>query len=316
MTARTKRLVFRDERRLEDYLKVHLPLLLSTLGQDLLIIGRQVGGIDLLAIDAAGVIYIIELKLNGASPAVIAQVVDYRRWIKRLNREELIRMVADGRLHVDLADAFQRHFGRPLVETVNESQVIMIIAASIRGRTARAILELEDSGYSMTTFRYVVQSDAVSLVPCCLDDQDVETLQPERRTPAPRKASTAPASYRSPSYTVHIDLEIRWFWKSHAHHFTGPIVTFKFVYEQYEQWVRAQGSEGLQLPLRTGWHFSRQLAAITAESGEWTRAFLPPGSNMNTLATLTSPPSTRTRRDAKHWIVAYMRNPLYQASAA
>ncbi|TFB59029.1 hypothetical protein E3N86_12365 [Cryobacterium sp. Hz7] len=320
VTARTRRLVFRAETNLESYLKFHLPFLLSLLGQDLLIIGRQVrtvgGRIDLLAIDANGVIYIIELKLNEASPAIITQVLAYRRGIKRLNREGIIRLVADGDLNVDLTDAFQRHFGNPLPETVNESQVLMIIAASIHRRTAQSILELKDGGYSISAFRYAIQSDAVSLIPCCRDDQDMEALHPETRPPALRRTPTVSASSRAQIYKVHIDLEIRWFWKSHAQHFTGPIVTFRFVYEQYEKWVHRQGSEGLQLPVRTYGQFGRQLPALMAERGEWTPVYIAPGSSMNTLATLTSPPSTRTQRDANHWIAAYLRNPVYQASAA
>lgn len=267
------------------------------------------GDIDLLAIDATGVIYIIELKLNEASPIIIAQVLDYRNWIKRLNRKEVIRLVADGDLHVDLTTAFQRHFGHPLPETVNESQVLMIIAASIHRRTAHSILELKDEGYSIRAFRYAVQPD-VSLISCCRDDQDMEALHAETRPPALRKAWTVPASYRAQSYRVHIDVNIRRFWLSHAHHFTEPVVLFRFVYEQYEQWFRTQRSEGLELSLRTEGQFSRQLAAITAESYAWTRVFLAPGSNMKTLATLMSPPSTRTRRDADHRIVAYLRNPV------
>lgn len=40
VTARTRRLVFLAEKDLEDYLEVRLSLLVSRLGQDLLIIGR------------------------------------------------------------------------------------------------------------------------------------------------------------------------------------------------------------------------------------------------------------------------------------
>ena len=73
MSIRTRRLVLRTESDLEDYLQVHLSLHLSLLGLNLLVTGRQVdttagGIIDLLAIDATGVIYIIELKLGQAPP--------------------------------------------------------------------------------------------------------------------------------------------------------------------------------------------------------------------------------------------------------
>ena len=320
VTARTRRLVFRFETKLEDYLLVQLSLLLSRQGADLLIIGRQVKSlgrrIDLLAIDATGVIYIIELKLNAASPSIIAQVLAYRRGIKRLNRQELIRLVADGPLHINLTNAFQRHFGRPLPEAVNESQVLMIIAASIPRMTAHAILDLKDASYSITTFRYVVESNAVSLIPCCRDDQDVEALHAETLPSALRKRSTDQVSHVSPPYGVPIDDSVREFWLTRAHLFTSPIVLFSFVCEQYDEWVRSQAAEGRQLSLRQTGLFGRQLSAITAESAEWTHTFVAPGSNMNTLATLTSPPSTRTQRDANHWIAAYLRNPVCQESEA
>lgn len=152
VTGQTGPPVFRVEKDLEDYLEAHL----SLPGQDLLIIGRQVktvgGVIDLLAIDSTGVIYIIELKLNAASPSVIGQVLGYRRSIKRLNREKIVRLVADCDPKIDLVESFQRHFGHPLPETVNESQVLMIIAASIDPKTANVILELLEEGYPVTTF--------------------------------------------------------------------------------------------------------------------------------------------------------------------
>jgi hypothetical protein len=321
VTARTKRLAFRFETKLEDYLLVQLSLLLSRQGKDLLIIGRQVRSlgrrIDLLAIDAAGVIYIIELKLKEASPSIIAQVLAYRRGIKGLNRQEVIRLVADGPLHINLTNAFQRHFGRPLPEAVNESQVLMIIAASIPRITAHSILDLMDAGFSITTFRYVVESNAVSLIPCCRDDQDVETLHAETLPPALRKRSTARVSHVSPPYGVPIDDSVREFWLTHAYLFTSPIVLFSFVYEQYDEWVRSQTAEGRQLSLCQMGLFGRQLAAIIGESAEWTGVFVPPGIDMNTLTTWTNLPSTRTSINGVNYrIVAYRRNPDYQASAA
>lgn len=298
---------FGAEADLESYLVVHLALLTSILGQDLLVIGRQVktvghGDIDLLAIDATGVIYIIELKLREASPSIIAQVLDYRRWIKGLNREKIIRLVADGDLNVDLVNAFPRRFGHPLPEAVNESQVLMIVAASIHRRTAHSILELKDCGFSMTTFRYVVQSDTVSLIPCVRDDQDVEALHAKTMPPAPREGWSAPAVHR---HRVHIDDDTRQFWQSHAPYFTSPIVLSSFVYEQYKNWVRTQAAEELQLGL-----FSRQLARIIAESGEWTRVLVAPGNNVDVHGMLIGPLSTRASRVAGHRIVAYLRSPV------
>jgi hypothetical protein len=309
LTARTRRLVFWFEKDLEDYLEVNL----SLLEQNLLVIGRQIKigirrRIDLLAIDSTGVIYIIELKLNKASPAIIAQVLDYRHSIKRLNREEIIRVIASGDLGIDLEDAFQRHFGHPLPETVNHSQELMIIAASIHPRTARSVLELKDAGYSITTFRYVVQHDAVGLIPCSRDHDDLEAAHTATTPLARLKRPTAAISFRSPTYRVRVDLHIRWFWLTQAQFLPSPLASFELVYERYELWVLAQSDEGLQLELRTPGQFGRQLAAITAESEEWSRVFVAPGSNMDARETSMDAPSVRTRRDFHHRIVAYQRN--------
>jgi len=115
VSIRKRRLVFRDETDLEDYLQIHLSLQLSLLGLNLLIIGRQVdttgGVIDLLAIDATGVIYIIELKLNRASPSSTEQLLAYRHSMKRMTRQQLIDVVGGGGLKMDLLKAFQRRFG-------------------------------------------------------------------------------------------------------------------------------------------------------------------------------------------------------------
>ncbi len=311
VTALTIPLVFRFEEDLEDYLEAHL----SLLGQDLLIIGRQVkvvgGLIDLLAIDPTGVIYVIELKLNGASPSVIAQVLGYRRSIKRLNREKIIRVVADGDLKIDLVEAFQRHFGHPLPEAANKSQVLVIIAASIHPKTADGILELLDEGYSVTTFRYVLQSDAVSLIPCCRSDQDVEEGSHAETRPSALPNRFVAPPHRSPICRVPVDENIRRFWLTHAQDFT-PFVTFRFIYERYKDWVHAQTDEGVHLRQRG--LFGRHLSAIISESNEWTRVFVALCSDMAAYDTFMAPPSARTYRAADHPVVAYQRNPIGRAS--
>jgi hypothetical protein len=305
---------FSAEKDLEDFIEVQVSLLSSLIGQDLLIIGRQVTvvrrRIDLLAIDGTGAIYIIELKLDEATPATISQVLDYRRRIKLLNRDEIIRTVAEGARKLDLDDAFQRHFGRPLPQTVNGSQVLMIIAASIPRRTASAILELKDLGCSIATFRYVAASGAINLIPCCRDEQDVESSYVKTRPPISRERSTAGRSHRSPIYRVQIEETTRRFWLLHTQNLTSTFVTFRSVYDAYEKWVHTQTAEGPQLPLRSGGLFARQLHRIVAESGEWTHVFLPPETNMVDLEKLTDPPSARTRRDADHRISAYQRNAI------
>lgn len=134
-------------------------------------------------------------------------------------------------------------------------------------------------------------------------------LEVQLSPPASRKAATTPVSHRSGDHKINVEESVREFWLIHARHFTSPIVLFSFVYEQYEHWIRAQAAEGLHLPLRTQGIFGRQLRALVAESGEWTPVFVLPGIDMNRLADLTTPPSTRPRIVDNHRIVAFERNP-------
>lgn len=322
MSPRTSLLAFQAEKDLENYLLVHLSLLLSDLGQGLLIIGKQVATafdrrIDLLAIDATGAIHVIELKLGGTTPQIVSQITDYLYWIRKLSRDDIIRVVTQNRLGINLKVAFQERFGHPLPAAVNEAQVLTIVAASIDLKTQRSILAIRNPGLSTTMFRYVVQSGAVSLIPCCLDGQDVEASQAETIPQALRKHSTAPVSLGPPTYRVLIHDSVREFWLTHAHLFASPIVTFEFVFKEYEKWVRAQVTEGRQPTSDQMGLFGRELFALTGESGEWTRVYFPPGIDVNTLATLTNLPLTRTVIGGVNYrAVAYRRNPDYQASAA
>jgi hypothetical protein len=316
VTAQTV-FLFRREKDLEGYLERHLFLP----GLGLLVIGRQVkrgrqvrrgkqvrtvgAQIDLLAIDSTGVIYIIELKLGKAGPSIIAQILRYRRAIKQLNRQKIIRAVADGALKMDLVKAFQRRFGHPLPEKVNESQVLVIIAASIHQETADSVLELLDTVYSIATFRYVVQPGAVSLIPCCRNDHDVAEgshLATRPSTPPNHSLATRGRS----TIRVPVDRNTRRFWLSHAQDFT-PVVTFRFIYGRYEDWVHAQADEGVRR--RQEGLFGRDLSAIVAESNEWTRVFVAPCSDMAVYDTLLAPPSVRTYRAQGYSHVAYQRNP-------
>lgn len=296
----------RSEAGLEDYL-VADP---SLLGEDLLIIGRQVGVvggiIDLLAINSTGAISIVELKLGKALPAVIAQVLGYRHSIKRLDREMVIRLVADGGLGIDLVLAFEQRFGRPLPTVVNQSQQIIIVAASVHAITAGGILALLDDGYSITTFRYVAGLDAVSLIPCCRSDRDVE-----EGTHFEAKLSVSTNRIVVPPIGTGkypIDKIVRRFWMTQAQVF-APFATFSFIFERYEQWAKAQG-----IPVHQSGQFARHLTAITAETDEWTRVYVSRHRDMAAYNTFKPPTDTRPVFGGNHTVVAYQRNPMGPAS--
>ena len=73
------------EERLENWIEKEPTIL----GLDLLIIGRQVttenrGRIDLLAMNSDGDVVIVELKRDKTPRDIVAQVLDYASWIKKL----------------------------------------------------------------------------------------------------------------------------------------------------------------------------------------------------------------------------------------
>ena len=303
----------RLEKQLENNLWAHP----SILGRDLLIIGVQVktafgGRIDLLAIDAIGVINIIELKMGATTLRIVGQVTDYLYWVQQLDRAEIIEVAARGRFGLDLEDTFLKRFRHPLPEMVNQTQVLTIIAAAIDLKTQRGMLAIRHAGLSTTMFRYFIHSGAVSLIPCCRDGQEFEAEHAVPSTPALQKRVPGPMHLVS-SHAVHVEDDIRVFWQSQD--FTEPIVLFRFIYELYVQWVCVQVADGLESDVRKDGVFGRQLAAIVAESDEWAHVHVPTGISMETLAALKTLPPTRPRQAAGFHTVAYMRNPAYLGSA-
>ena len=312
LTEQTMLRAFRLEKQLENYLRAHP----SVLGPDLLIIGAQVrtafgGRIDLLAIDAIGVIHIIELKIGGTDHEIVGQVTDYLYWVRPLARTAIIEAAARGRFGINLEDAFLERFGHPLPEMVNQTQVLTIIAAAIDLKTQRGMLAIRRDGLSTSMFRYVVQPGAVSLIPCCSDGLDLDAEHAVPSTSALRNRVTGPM-YLVSSHAVHIEDDIRVFWQSQD--FNTPIVLFEFIYKLYVQWIRVQVAEGLKLAVRAEGLFGRQLVAIVAATDEWAHVYVPTGIRMETLVALKSPPSTRTSPAPGYQTVAYMKNPVFQKS--
>ena len=260
-----------NERDLEDIIELNPSLLVG----NHMLIGRQVptsdGRIDLLAIDAKGVINITELKLNSTTPEVIPQLTSYLYWLQQLNTEDIIRVAARQPLCIDLPNAFQKHFGHPLPETVNEVQALTIIAALIDPTTQRSILALERSGLSTSGFRYVEEPGAIRLIPCRFDDQNIEISRGRERPPTLQHGSLAEAFSRSAIYRLRIDEDVSRFWQTESPNFIGDFVPFRFIYERYEEWVETQAATGMDIRLLQDGHFGRHLAAITAKSNEWTR---------------------------------------------
>ncbi|NEN04658.1 hypothetical protein G3T36_02125 [Diaminobutyricibacter tongyongensis] len=306
MTSRHRRLI-RLERDLEDVLVANPELL------DVLIIGRQVrtpnGAIDLLAIDATGIVHIIELKLGDTTPKIIAQVLDYHHWLKVQSRDEIIRVAARAPLYMDLPAAFEKYFGHPLPAPINHARVITMVAASIDARTGRNIQTLNEERFSIRAFRYFEQRGSVGLIPHGHPEQDIQISEVETRPVVlPERSTPAVAAV----YRARVDADIQLFWQIFAERFTWTFVPFSFVYALYEHWHYSESAPVKRLrPFSIG-QFGRQMSALIAESHQWTRLRRAPEQLMDCYEPMTAGLTNWTRPDAEKVVVGYLRNSIQE----
>jgi hypothetical protein len=152
------------EDRLEDWMEDDI----STISNDLLVIGRQVetdfgGVIDILCIDYNGDIVIVELKRDKTPREITAQVLDYASWVKDLTNERINEIankyLSDGVL---LADTFRNKFGNEVPEIINEHHKMLIVASEIDDSSERIIKYLSDTygvAINAVTFNYFRDSE-------------------------------------------------------------------------------------------------------------------------------------------------------------
>lgn len=147
-----------DESRLEDLLEQDV----SILGLDVMIVARQVltshgKWLDLLAIDAEGDLYALELKRDRTPRDVVAQVLDYGSWIKDLGHEEITDLYADCHKGARLEEAFEDRFGGTPPEALNQNHHLVIVASELDNSTERIVLYLSGEfavPVSVLFFRY------------------------------------------------------------------------------------------------------------------------------------------------------------------
>jgi hypothetical protein len=133
-----------QEAKLEDWIARDT----SLLGTDLLLIGRQVstefgGRIDLLGIDQEGNMVVLELKRDKTPREVVAQILDYASWVRKLTYPE-IESIASEYVGRDLTAAFNGHFGVSLPETVNKNHKMLVIASEFDESSERIVAYLAD----------------------------------------------------------------------------------------------------------------------------------------------------------------------------
>lgn len=157
---------------LEARLEVWLERDISVLSPGLLVIGRQVetdfgGVIDLLCLDHAGDVVVVELKRDKTPREITAQILDYGSWVKGLSND---RITAIGEVYLGqgkLEEAFKRRFGTEIPETMNENHRLLIVASHIDASSERIIKYLSDTygvNINAATFQYFKESDESELL--------------------------------------------------------------------------------------------------------------------------------------------------------
>ncbi len=155
------------EARLEEWLAVEI----SILDPGLLVIGRQVetdfgGFIDLLCVDAAGDLIIVELKRDKTPREITAQALDYASWVVNLTHER-VTSIAEGHLGTDFGSAFESKFGTDLPETLNGDHRVVIVGSLIDASSERIIRYLSGvhgMNINAATFNYFRLEDRTELL--------------------------------------------------------------------------------------------------------------------------------------------------------
>ena len=180
-----------NEDRLERWLEADI----SILDSGLLVIGRQVvtphqGRVDLLAVNAEGSIYVIELKRDRTPRDIVAQVLDYASWVSNLDTPAL-HTIADAYLRPRgsaFADAFRARFGSPPPEPLNASHSMLIVAASLDPASQRIVeylARVHEVGINTAFFTVFGTGDERFLSADWLMDQEEVVERTERRARAP-----------------------------------------------------------------------------------------------------------------------------------
>ena len=131
---------------------------ISVVDSRLMVIGREVstafgGRVDVLAIDAAGNLAVIELKRNRTPREIVAQILDYGSWVRNLTADEIAERFIDYQVRFlktaspkSINEAFQEQFGA-VPDSLNSSHQLVIVAGSLDPSTERIVNYLmEDYG--------------------------------------------------------------------------------------------------------------------------------------------------------------------------
>jgi len=132
----------------EDWLEDWLESDISALDPDLMVIGRQVptsfgGKIDLLCLDRAGDLVVVELKKARTPRKVTAQGLEYASWVKDLTFDYVAKLANEYLKKKDqgasLESAFMERFDTELPEDLNLGHHTLVVAETIDAGTERIV---------------------------------------------------------------------------------------------------------------------------------------------------------------------------------
>ncbi len=123
---------------------------ISVVDSRLMVIGREVptafgGRIDVLAIDVAGNLAVIELKRNRTPREIVAQILDYGSWVRDLSPDKIAESFIDYQVRFlkkgtpkSINEALQERFGA-VPDSLNSSHRLVIVAGSLDPSTERIV---------------------------------------------------------------------------------------------------------------------------------------------------------------------------------
>lgn len=149
------------EKDVEEFVQKNPEVLLN---ESILIFGRQVHTsagkiLDLLALDKLGRIIVIELKRGDAPRDMMAQILDYSAWLKKLSERELDKIARDyfnkyKLPYRTLHTAFEEFFKVRTAPTIGSELVNVLFAQDFPDELKNAIEYLTDSGVPIYLLKF------------------------------------------------------------------------------------------------------------------------------------------------------------------
>jgi hypothetical protein len=132
--------------------------------------------LDILAINKAGELVVIELKRNKTPREVVAQVLDYATWVEHLTYEKVNIFFEEKHQGMKLEQAFTDYFKVEIPEEFNESHRLIVVASELDNSTERIINYLSANGIPINAifFRYFKEDKNEYLARSWLIDPFIE----------------------------------------------------------------------------------------------------------------------------------------------